>query len=35
MKGDVKGRFAPAASVTRAEAAAVLSRTLDKLNWEQ
>ncbi|MFK4475407.1 putative extracellular nuclease [Paenibacillus sp. RC73] len=35
MKGDEKGRFAPAASVTRAEAAAVLSRTLDKLNWEQ
>lgn len=35
MKGDGKGRFAPAASVTRAEAAAVLSRILDKLNWEQ
>ncbi|WP_431091400.1 S-layer homology domain-containing protein [Paenibacillus sp. 8b26] len=35
MKGDGKGRFAPTTSVTRAEAAAVLSRTLDKLNWEQ
>ncbi|MGQ3480877.1 S-layer homology domain-containing protein [Paenibacillus sp. TY11] len=35
MKGDEKGRFGPATSVTRAEAAAVLSRTLDKLNWEQ
>ncbi|MGW8956979.1 S-layer homology domain-containing protein [Paenibacillus sp. NPDC055715] len=35
MKGDGKGRFAPAVSVTRAETAAVLSRTLDKLNWEQ
>ncbi|WP_226002733.1 S-layer homology domain-containing protein [Paenibacillus sp. BJ-4] len=33
MKGDEKGRFAPTASATRAEAAAVLSRTLDKLNW--
>lgn len=35
MEGDGKGRFAPTASVTRAEAAAVLSRTLDKLNWER
>ncbi|PPQ47353.1 hypothetical protein C5G87_18755 [Paenibacillus peoriae] len=34
MKGDEKGRFGPAAAVTRAEAAAVLSRTLDKLHWE-
>ncbi|KAF6628639.1 S-layer homology domain-containing protein [Paenibacillus sp. EKM208P] len=34
MKGDEKGRFGPATSVTRAEAAAVLSRTLDKLHWE-
>ncbi|PNQ79354.1 S-layer homology domain-containing protein [Paenibacillus sp. F4] len=34
MKGDEKGRFGPATSVTRAEAAAVLSRTLDKLHWD-
>ncbi len=35
MKGDEKGRLAPTASATRAEAAAVLSRTLDKLKWQQ
>ncbi|MDY7993129.1 S-layer homology domain-containing protein [Paenibacillus polymyxa] len=34
MKGDEKGRFGPATSVTRAETAAVLSRTLAKLHWE-
>ncbi|WP_264454813.1 S-layer homology domain-containing protein [Paenibacillus polymyxa] len=34
MKGDEKGCFGPDTSVTRAEAAAVLSRTLDKLHWE-
>lgn len=34
LRGDEKGRFGPATSVTRAEAAAVLSRTLAKLHWE-
>ncbi|MHB0879738.1 S-layer homology domain-containing protein [Paenibacillus sp. SEL1] len=34
LRGDEKGRFGPATSVTRAETAAVLSRTLAKLHWE-